>query len=296
MEELSASGTAPFTAGPTAGPPEAAATASMAASTAGAGQWLPPLELAGAWQMAIDAWMLEQRRPLLRLYRWRGPTLSLGRHQRQLEPHWGALARSGALSLVRRPSGGRAVLHGGDLTYALVWPDAEGGREQVYRRACLWLQQAFAGLGLPLQFGHQAASPQPASCFALSTRADLVHADGSKRIGSAQHWHRGCLLQHGSIQLEPPAELWRAVFGMAPPRLQPLPVGPSELEQLLVASAARWLPWPPAGLVPGGIGAEALAAISRRASAFAVDPAQLALASPEATMARTTGASASPRG
>ena len=241
--------------------------------------------------MAIDAWMLEQRRPMLRLYRWRGPTLSLGRHQRRIEPHWLDLAREGAITLVRRPSGGRAVLHGGDLTYALVWPDAAGSREQVYRQACGWLQQAFAGFGLPLQFGRQAASPQPASCFALSTSADLVHADGTKRIGSAQLWRQGCLLQHGSIQLDPPLALWRHLFAAPPPQLPPLPVAGQDLEQALIASALRWLPGAASGLVCEALEAEAMARITREVGAF-----QLDLASPEATIARTTGASASPRG
>jgi len=256
---------------------------------------LPPLHLAGAWQMAIDAWMLEQRRPLLRFYRWRRPTLSLGHHQRRIEPHWWALARGGAIDLVRRPSGGRAVLHGGDLTYALVWPDAAGRREQVYRQACRWLEEAFAAMCQPLEVGRRARGQhpggQPASCFALSTAADLVHADGTKRIGSAQHWHQGCLLQHGSIQLEPPAELWRQVFQAEAPALAPLPLHGEALEAALIAAARRWLPCAAAGLVPGLLDAAALEACCRTARAFQID-----LASPEATIARTTGASARPSG
>jgi lipoate-protein ligase A len=254
-------------------------------------QLLPTLELAGAWQMAIDAWMLEQRRPMLRLYRWRRATLSLGHHQRRIEPQWLALARSGAIDLVRRPSGGRAVLHGGDLTYALVWPEAAGNREQVYRQACGWLQQAFAAFGQPLQFGRQAASSQSSSCFGLSTAADLVHPDGSKRIGSAQLWRQGCLLQHGSIQLEPPAALWQQLFGVAAPRLPPLPLAGQELEIALIESARTWLPLACHGLQPTALRAEHLAQISR----LAAGP-QLDLASPEATIERTTGASARPSG
>ncbi len=261
------------------------------ASVTGPLQLLPALQLGGAWQMAIDAWMLDQRHPALRLYRWRRPSLSLGHHQRRIEPHWLELARSGSIELVRRPTGGRAVLHGGDLTYALVWPDALGSREGVYRQACRWLQKAFAELGQPLDFGRQAASGQPTSCFALSTPADLVHADGAKRIGSAQLWRQGCLLQHGSIQLEPPAALWEQVFAMPPPRLAPLPVSPAELEQLLLASARRWLPMAAAGVVPLALEALPLALISRQTPLL-----QLDLASPEATMERTTAASASPRG
>ena len=117
---------------------------------------LPCFQQPGDWQMALDALLLSQRRPALRLYRWGGrPTLSLGLHQRPLESHWLALAQAGRLNLVRRPSGGRAVLHGGDLSYALVWPDAPGCRRQAYLEACAWLQLAFGRMGLPLQFGHQ---------------------------------------------------------------------------------------------------------------------------------------------
>ena len=54
------------------------------------------------------------------------------------------------------------------------------------------------------------------NCFGSATRADLVDASGHKRIGSAQFWRRGHLLQHGEILLTPPAELWRSVFGSSP--------------------------------------------------------------------------------
>jgi lipoate-protein ligase A len=277
--------------------PSASVTGSFTDSLGPPLELLPGLRLGGAWQMAIDAWMLERRRPMLRLYRWRGPTLSLGHHQRRLEPHWLSLARAGAISLVRRPSGGRAVLHGGDLTYALVWPDAQGSREQVYRLACGWLQDAFAAFGMPLQFGRQAASAQPASCFSLSTAADLVHADGRKRIGSAQLWRQGCLLQHGSIQLDPQPDLWRELFRSAPPQLEPLPLEGEALERALIASAVRSLPCTAGGLVTVGLAADELAGISRCVPSFQLDlGTQLDLASPEATMERTTGASASPRG
>ena len=76
----------------------------------------------------------------------------------------------------------------------------------------------------------------------MSTTADLVHAPGSKRIGSAQLWRRGQLLQHGSILLDPPRALWQQVFGQEPPPLPALAVGPSELEQCLLDAAKHALP------------------------------------------------------
>ncbi|MBD2549006.1 lipoate--protein ligase family protein [Microcystis elabens FACHB-917] len=249
-------------------------------------RWVETTCLGGDWQMAIDAWLLDgPPEPAFRLYRWSRPTLSLGWHQRRLEPHWWDLRRRGRIDLVRRPSGGRAVLHGADLTYALVWPQPSGTRSEVYRRALVWLVEAFAAMDLPLHCGRQAAAMQRSSCFATSTVADLVHADGAKRVGSAQLWRGGHLLQHGSIQLAPCPVLWREVFGGDPPDLDPLPLAGTDLEEHLLRSAARWLPWP-AGPVPDvGCGpsllpprpplvplaAEALAAIAPRLARHRLD-------------------------
>jgi lipoate-protein ligase A len=252
---------------------------------------LPTCSLGGAWQMAIDHWLLAQARPALRLYRWQRPTLSLGFHQRRVPDHWRALAAAGRLDLVRRPSGGQAVLHGGDLTYALVWPDAPADRRQAYRQACHWLQQTFKLLGQPLQFGSAAASLAQGNCFASSTAADLVQADGLKRIGSAQLWRGGRLLQHGSIQLAVEGELWRELFGSPAPQLAPLPVSGAELERQLLDSAARLLPLPPAR--KQALRAEELATIAGELHRYRLGASE---SSPEASMARTTWGSASPRG
>ena len=101
-------------------------------------RWIPPLRLEGAWQMAIDEHLLDRALadpsagPSFRLYRWSRPTVSLGYHQRIVPPHWRTLAAQGLIDLVRRPTGGRAVLHGQDLSYALIWPAApEIGRAHV---------------------------------------------------------------------------------------------------------------------------------------------------------------------
>ena len=206
-------------------------------------RWLPSLCRDGAWQMAIDSWLLEQGRPAFRLYRWLRPTLSLGFHQRQLEPHWPDLVRQGVIDLVRRPSGGRAVLHAGELTYALIWPNPGLSRQEAYRRSCAWLQAGFARMGLPLGFGDQAVSLERNNCFATSTAADLVHAGGLKRVGSAQLWRQGCLLQHGSILIHPPVDLWQQVFAAPPPGLPALPLEPEALERCLLEAAREHLPF-----------------------------------------------------
>ena len=192
-------------------------------------RWIPPITADGATQMALDSWMLQRLiaggGPILRLYRWSRPTLSLGVHQRRLDSHWPALVRDGVIDLVRRPSGGRAVLHAGELTYALACRPSSSRRVEAYGLACRWLQEAFAAMGMPLQFGGDGLRQAQArsSCFASGTAADLVHADGAKRIGSAQLWRGSALLQHGSLLLEPDIALWRTVFAEEPPVLQPLP-------------------------------------------------------------------------
>jgi lipoate-protein ligase A len=223
-------------------------------------RWLPPCTLSGVWQMAIDAWLLDQigggqrSGPLLRFYRWSQPTLSLGQHQRAIDERWLRLAREGRLDLVRRPTGGSAVLHGGDLTYALLWPDPPRRRREAYHLCCHWLREAFAAMGQPLEMGDAPARGDQPNCFASSTAADLVHHGGAKRIGSAQLWRGRSLLQHGSVLLAPDAELWQAVFGEPAPSLPALPLGGEALEAELLAAALRWLPW--AGSTPPENGAD----------------------------------------
>ena len=261
---------------------------------------LPTLDLGGCWQMAIDAWLLEQGRPALRFYRWHRPTLSLGYHQRQLAAPWRTLQAAGELELVRRPSGGQAVLHGSawELTYALVWPDPPYGRREAYRQLCGWLQAAFGSLGLPLQFGDEPVGGVEGSCFASRTPADLVHANGAKRIGSAQLWRRGCLLQHGSILLSPPGPLWQRLFGAAPPALPPLPLAPAALERHLRHTALAQLPMlQGARLEP--LRSEELAVLAGRLERYALEgrgAGSAPLASPEATIPTTTWGRASPSG
>lgn len=250
-------------------------------------RFIPPLRLSGCWQMAIDEWLLDRAvlsacagdsaapAAMLRFYSWARPTLSLGFHQRRLSPRWLELARRGELQLVRRPSGGRAVLHAAELTYALVWPQAPARRREAYRVACAWLQQGFAELGLPLRFGVEPADPQHPSCFAASTAADLVHPDGAKRIGSAQLWRRGVLLQHGSILLRPDGDLWRRVLAEDPPRLQPLDLSQERLIEVLQRAVRRHLPIAAAGWSPQPLSPAEWTAIAARRARYRIDPREV---------------------
>jgi len=182
-------------------------------------RYIPPLVAPGTVQMAIDAWLLDRHLagdpPSLRFYTWSPPALSLGYHQRRIPPHWHDLTWNGrAIDLVRRPTGGRGVLHWGDLTYALVMSPPSGNRKQAYRQACEFLVEGWRSLGVELDYGTAGrgyiGNPD---CFSTATAADLVLTTGTKWIGSAQLWRSRALLQHGSIQLAPDRDLFARVFG-----------------------------------------------------------------------------------
>ena len=80
--------------------------------------------------MAADMMMLQklseeiQLSIAIRFYEWEGPWLSIGYHQKHIPQHWVNLVKEGKIKLVRRPSGGSAVLHSGGLTYCLAWKAA----------------------------------------------------------------------------------------------------------------------------------------------------------------------------
>ncbi len=169
--------------------------------------------------MAGDQWGLVQKQPSLRFYGWAQETLSLGKHQ-TLDPILKNL-KSHGIPLVRRPTGGRAVLHGDptqELTYALVMPGLSGKREAVYHYLCGFLRLGLASLGIPLDpWIPRRLRPthQRSSCFATHTTADLTY-QGQKIIGSAQRWEQGVVLQQGSILLQPNRDRWAELWKQDP--------------------------------------------------------------------------------
>ncbi len=201
--------------------------------------------------MALDAWLLAQHQQgkhpsTLRFYTWNPPTISLGYHQRRWPEHWQNLSWQGhPVELVRRPTGGRAVLHYGDLTYAVITSGLRGNRMQVYQTLCEFLLEGWRSLGVDLHYGQAGRGYiQNPNCFGTATSADLVMKDGAKLIGSAQVYQKNAVLQHGSIQLQPSSDLFMQVFGVEPqfPNLPLQQTGKAQIETVinaLVEAAGR---------------------------------------------------------
>ncbi|MEL6223522.1 MAG: biotin/lipoate A/B protein ligase family protein [Cyanobacteria bacterium J06627_8] len=174
--------------------------------------------------MAIDEWLLDQHRQsampsVLRFYTWNPPAISLGYHQTQWPNHWNQLTwQNKSIDVVKRPTGGRAVLHAGDLTYAIITSGLQGRRMQVYQTLCQFLIDGWRSLSTPLYYGHKTRNyHHNPNCFETATVADLVTESGVKFIGSAQLRRQGAILQHGSMQLQPDPELYQQVFGLSSP-------------------------------------------------------------------------------
>jgi lipoate-protein ligase A len=183
---------------------------------------IPLLQAAGDVQMAIDRWLLTQHQSgqvpsTLRFYTWSPAAISLGYHQRQYPESWQHLTWQGEkLDLVQRPTGGRAVLHQGDLTYAVITSGLTGSRLQAYQTICEFLIQGWRSLGVELHYGTDGRGYiHNPNCFGTATGADLILTNGAKLIGSAQLRRGGVILQHGSIRLQPDTQLFTQVFGAA---------------------------------------------------------------------------------
>lgn len=180
----------------------------------------------GAMNMAIDeAMMIAQHEgripPTVRFYNWLPGTLSVGYFQKaEKEVDFAALERLG-IGFVRRPTGGRAVLHDREVTYSLIVPETYPGLpahvQEGYRALSEGLLYGFRRLGLDAEMTggydlaagetpHTARLARSAACFDSPSRYELT-VEGRKIAGSAQMRSRGIVLQHGSIPIDPQTEL-----------------------------------------------------------------------------------------
>jgi len=181
--------------------------------------------LPGFDQMALDLNSLDQTISnseiilTLRFYYWEGDWLSIGYHQKEIPTHWEKLLSNGEINIVRRPSGGGAVLHSGGITYALTFKK-NYYKILSYEMVNNWLIKSFKELGLNLKYGNLQKSTITSNCFGTTLISDLVDQDGFKRIGSAQYRKKGAFLQHGEIQTNPSKDLWFKLFREeAPPKV-----------------------------------------------------------------------------
>jgi lipoyl(octanoyl) transferase len=168
--------------------------------------------------MALDEALLQlhvpgESQPTLRFYSWSPPAVSLGYFQKHHAIDLTACRELG-LDVVRRATGGRAVLHQNDLTYSVVADSRQGipsSLDAAYHLLCEGLLAGFRMLGFEAEHGREeAALPQSDICFLHAAVADIVY-QGRKFVGSAQTWQGTSLLQHGSIILEPQEQTWAAI-------------------------------------------------------------------------------------
>lgn len=163
----------------------------------------------GAVNMAADeailaAVSLGEQPPTLRLYGWIPPCLSLGYGQRARDVDRARLAALG-WDIVRRPTGGSAILHTDELTYSVALPIdhnlARGGIIESYRRLSEGLQAALIQLGAQPRAERAESPVQPGVvCFETPSHYEIT-VDGRKLIGSAQVRRKHGLLQHGTLPL-----------------------------------------------------------------------------------------------
>ena len=210
-----------------------------------------------AWNMAVDEWLLStahRRPPVLRLYGWARPTVSLGRHEKWRDVVSLNRLDEFGVSLVRRPTGGRAVLHDREITYSVTAPVGATGEWSSRLDSALALisrslVRGLARLGVPAEFSRRGSSgpatPGGALCFESTTRYELSVA-GVKAVGSAQCRTEDAFLQHGSIPVKSTlSELWKLGPGK-----RPCPADAGHPEGLL-ALAGRPLEELSTNLAPG---------------------------------------------
>ncbi|WP_444685682.1 lipoate--protein ligase family protein [Alkalicoccus luteus] len=168
-----------------------------------------------AYNMALDEKLMDWHRegripPVIRFYEWNPASLSLGYFQRvERDIDLEAVKRHKA-GLVRRPTGGRAVLHEDELTYSIIvkedHPGIPAGITEAYRVLSGGLLLGFKNMGLEAGFSipwteeekADLKSPRSAVCFDAPSWYEMV-VNGRKIAGSAQTRQKGIILQHGSI-------------------------------------------------------------------------------------------------
>lgn len=168
----------------------------------------------GDWNMAVDEALMESAikqgsSPTLRLYAWDPPCVSLGYAQNYADMDQASLRKHG-WTVVRRLTGGRAVLHTDEITYSvsgcLDYPLFAGSILESYRRLAAALVAATSLLGIHVDVqekpnsNNRKKTSADAACFEAASNYEITF-EGKKLIGSAQSRRNGGLLQHGTMPL-----------------------------------------------------------------------------------------------
>ena len=171
----------------------------------------------------------------LRLYMWGEPTVTLGRFQDASSIDWSACRNLG-VSVVRRFTGGRGVLHDDEVTYSLVASESDGvpsGISASYRYLCRGLVAAYRRLGVDAGFTERPrGSAGSAACYLRTTRADLT-VGSAKLAGSAQTWLGKTCLQHGSFTVTRDVARESEIFRLSPDERDKLCNSTATLRDLL---------------------------------------------------------------
>jgi lipoate-protein ligase A len=177
-----------------------------------------PIGHAGSRNMALDQTLLDEADRsgacFLRLYRWSPPCLSFGRNEPAATRYDRAAIERLEIDVVRRPTGGRAVWHDAEVTYAVAAPVAVfGSLRDSYRAIHTRLACALRELGVPAELAPDTGRRIPlesGACFAQAAGGEVT-VSGRKLVGSAQVRQGGALLQHGSILLDGSQDVVAAV-------------------------------------------------------------------------------------
>lgn len=179
----------------------------------------PPLD--GADNMAVDAALMARARTtgegVVRVYTWSDPTLSLGRNQHARAMYSADRLRAHALPVVRRMTGGRALLHHREITYSVSAPaPAHESLARSYAAINALLLDSLHSLGVAACLaprGERFTPPGSAPCFERPAPGEVM-LDGRKLVGSAQCREDGAMLQHGSILVHDDQEIVARLAGV----------------------------------------------------------------------------------
>ena len=221
--------------------------------------WVDECPRPGWANMAIDQTLLDRAELLgeswLRLYAWEPHCLSFGRHEPATRRYDAGRIAARGIDTVRRPTGGRAVWHGPELTYAVVAPGPRfGSLQEAYLEIHDMIGQALGQLGIEAVLASSRRSDplDAGACFSQPAGGEVL-VGGRKVVGSAQLRQGGALLQHGSILLadgqhivrelmQGPAghDSFRSLGETALPLLGRSLAGAELAEEIADTAATRW--------------------------------------------------------